>query len=75
MTPREDRSGLPGRSLFHFSSVALAPAQGPAGGPVADAMRNRQRGPGLLRAASPCSSQGHPSGAVWKGGASRNRPV
>ena len=67
MKPREARSGLPRRSSFLFSSAALAPAQGPARGPVAEAMRNRQRGPGLLRAASPCSSQGHPSGAVWEG--------
>jgi hypothetical protein len=49
---------------FFFSSVTFAPAQGPASGPVADAMRNREGGPGLLRAAPPCSSQGHPSGAV-----------
>lgn len=52
---------------FFFSSVTLAPAQGPASGPVAGAMRNRQGGPGLLRAAPPCSSQGHPSGAVSAG--------
>lgn len=71
MTPREDRSGLPGRSSFLFSSAALAPAQGPASGPVAEAIRNRQRGPGLLRAASPCSSQGHPFGMILWGGARR----
>jgi len=38
-------------------------------------MRNRRGGPGRLRAAPPCSPQGHPSGAVWAGLAEVARPA